>query len=73
MAASALPYRSMKSIDDRLEGAATKPVIVPENIICAAGAPLQGTMRGLVSRLAPLPGNLAIDDQVKGSGQAPGC
>jgi putative transposase len=37
MAASALPYRSMKSIDERLEGAAAKPVIVPETIVCDHG------------------------------------
>ncbi|WP_426989216.1 Mu transposase C-terminal domain-containing protein [Pseudarthrobacter sp. Y6] len=37
MAASALPYRSMRSIDERLEGAAAKPVIVPETIVCDHG------------------------------------
>lgn len=37
MAASALPYRSMKSIDERLAGAAAKPVIVPETIVCDHG------------------------------------
>jgi putative transposase len=37
MAASALPYRSMRTIDQRLEGAAAKPVIVPENIVCDHG------------------------------------
>jgi putative transposase len=37
MAASALPYRSMKSIDDRLAGAVAKPVIVPETIVCDHG------------------------------------
>lgn len=37
MAASALPYRSMKSIDERLTGAAAKPVIVPETIVCDHG------------------------------------
>ncbi|AIY00234.1 hypothetical protein ART_0635 [Arthrobacter sp. PAMC 25486] len=37
MAASAMPYRSMKSIDERLAGAAAKPVIVPETIVCDHG------------------------------------
>ncbi|WP_082506821.1 Mu transposase C-terminal domain-containing protein [Arthrobacter sp. Leaf337] len=37
MAASALPYRSMKSIDERLAGSAAKPVIVPETIVCDHG------------------------------------
>lgn len=37
MAASALPYRFMKSIDERLAGAAAKPVIVPETIVCDHG------------------------------------
>lgn len=37
MAASALPYRSMKSIDEHLAGAAAKPVIVPETIVCDHG------------------------------------
>ncbi|GAA1879766.1 DDE-type integrase/transposase/recombinase [Paeniglutamicibacter psychrophenolicus] len=37
MAASALPYRSMRSIDERLEGAADKPVITPETIVCDHG------------------------------------
>lgn len=33
MAYSALPYQAMRSVDDRLEGAAAKPVIVPETIV----------------------------------------
>jgi hypothetical protein len=37
MSASALPYRSMRSVDERLEGAAAKPVIVPETIVCDHG------------------------------------
>lgn len=37
MAASAFPYRSMRSVDDRLEGAAAKPVILPETIVCDHG------------------------------------
>ncbi|MGO4584263.1 Mu transposase C-terminal domain-containing protein [Arthrobacter sp. 2RAF6] len=37
MAASALPYRSMRSVDERLEGAAAKPVIMPETIVCDHG------------------------------------
>lgn len=37
MAASALPFRSMKTIDERLAGAAAKPVIVPETIVCDHG------------------------------------
>lgn len=37
MAASALPYRSMKSIDERLAAAAAKPVIMPETIVCDHG------------------------------------
>lgn len=47
MAASALPYRSMKSIDERLTGAAAKPVIVPETIVCDHGkAYLSNTFKG---------------------------
>lgn len=47
MAASALPYRSMKSIDERLEGAAAKPVIVPETIVCDHGkAYISNTFKG---------------------------
>jgi hypothetical protein len=47
MAASALPYRSMKSIDERLAGAAAKPVIVPETIVCDHGkAYLSNTFKG---------------------------
>lgn len=37
MAASALPYHSMRNIDERLEGAADKPVITPETIVCDHG------------------------------------
>jgi putative transposase len=37
MAASALPYRAMRSIDERLENAAAKPVIMPETIVCDHG------------------------------------
>ena len=37
MAASALPCRSMNSIDERLAGAAAKPIIVPETIVCDHG------------------------------------
>lgn len=37
MAYSALPYRVMRSIDDRLDNAAARPVIVPENIVCDQG------------------------------------
>ena len=37
MAASALPFRSMLSIDARLAGAANKPVIMPETIVCDHG------------------------------------
>lgn len=33
MAYSALPYQAMRSIDERLENAAAKPVIVPETIV----------------------------------------
>ncbi|EFV13818.1 Mu transposase C-terminal domain-containing protein [Segniliparus rugosus] len=38
MARSALPYQSMRSADERLENAAAKPVIVPENIVCDNGS-----------------------------------
>ena len=37
MAASALPYRTLKTIDERLAGAAAKPVITPETIVCDHG------------------------------------
>jgi putative transposase len=54
MAASALPYRSMKSIDERLEGAAAKPVIVPETIVCDHGkAYLSNTFKSACSSPPP--------------------
>ncbi|MBV8294273.1 MAG: DDE-type integrase/transposase/recombinase, partial [Mycobacterium sp.] len=34
MAYSALPFQLMRSVDNRLENAAARPVIVPENIVC---------------------------------------
>ncbi len=37
MAASALPYRAMRSIDARLQNAAAKPIIMPETIVCDHG------------------------------------
>lgn len=37
MAYSALPYRTLRSVDDRLDNAAGRPVIVPENIVCDNG------------------------------------
>jgi len=37
MAASALPYQAMRSVDERLENAAAKPVIMPETIVCDHG------------------------------------
>lgn len=33
MAASSLPYQTMRSIDDRLDNAAARPIITPENIV----------------------------------------
>lgn len=46
MAYSALPYQAMRSIDDRLEHAAAKPVIVPETIVFDHGkAYLSDTFR----------------------------
>lgn len=46
MAYSALPYQAMRSIDDRLEQAAAKPVIVPETIVFDHGkAYLSDTFR----------------------------
>lgn len=46
MAYSALPYQAMRSIDERLENAATKPVIVPETIVFDHGkAYLSDTFR----------------------------
>lgn len=46
MAYSALPYQAMRSIDDRLESAAAKPVIVPETIVFDHGkAYLSDTFR----------------------------
>ena len=38
MAYSALPYRVMRSIDTRLEGAAARPVIMPETIVYDHGS-----------------------------------
>jgi putative transposase len=37
MAYSALPFHVMRSVDERLENAAARPVIVPENIVCDHG------------------------------------
>ncbi len=37
MAASALPFQAMRSVDERLENAAAKPVIMPETIVCDHG------------------------------------
>lgn len=34
MAHSALPFQLMRSVDTRLDNAAARPVIVPENIVC---------------------------------------
>ncbi len=46
MAYSALPYQAMRSIDERLEHAAAKPVIVPETIVFDHGkAYLSDTFR----------------------------
>ena len=46
MAYSALPYQAMRSVDDRLENAAAKPVIVPETIVVDHGkAYLSDTFR----------------------------
>jgi hypothetical protein len=43
---SVLPYRSLTAIDERLEHAAARPVIVPETIVCDHGkAYLSGTFR----------------------------
>lgn len=38
MAASALPYRRMLTLDQRLENAAAKPVIIPDTIVFDQGA-----------------------------------
>jgi transposase InsO family protein len=38
MAHSALPYQIMRSVDDRLENAAARPTMVPENIVYDSGA-----------------------------------
>lgn len=38
MANSALPYQIMRSVDDRLEHAAARPTMVPENIVYDSGA-----------------------------------
>ena len=38
MAYSALPYRLMRQVDDRLENAAARPVIVPETIVYDHGS-----------------------------------
>ncbi|KPN44999.1 integrase [Mycobacterium intracellulare subsp. chimaera] len=38
MAASTLPYQIMRSIDERLENAAARPIITPENIVYDNGA-----------------------------------
>jgi hypothetical protein len=37
VAASALPYQAMRSIDPRLQNAAAKPIIMPETIVCDHG------------------------------------
>lgn len=38
MAASTLPYQIMRSVDERLENAAARPIIIPENIVYDHGA-----------------------------------
>ena len=38
MANSVLPYQVMRSVDDRLENAAARPVIAPENVVYDSGA-----------------------------------
>jgi putative transposase len=44
MAYSALPFHVLRSVDERLENAAARPVIVPENIVCDNGkAYMSGT------------------------------
>lgn len=37
MAYSALPFHVLRSVDERLDNAAARPVIVPENIVCDNG------------------------------------
>jgi hypothetical protein len=36
---SVLPHHSLTAIDERLEHAAARPVIVPETIVCGHGKP----------------------------------
>jgi putative transposase len=55
---SVLPYRSLTSIDARLEHAAARPVIVPETIVCDHGkaylsAAFRSACRSLGISLAP--------------------
>jgi putative transposase len=37
MAFSALPFHILRSVDERLDNAAARPIIVPENIVCDNG------------------------------------
>ena len=55
---SVLPYRSLTAIDERLEHAAARPVIVPETIVCDHGkaylsATFRAACRSLGISLAP--------------------
>src|SRR5215470_14372423 len=55
---SVLPYQSLTGIDERLEHAAARPVIVPETIVCDHGkaylsAAFRAACRSLVISLAP--------------------
>ena len=55
---SVLPHRSLTSIDERLEAAAARPVIVPETIVCDHGkaylsATFRAACRSLGISLAP--------------------
>ncbi|ULE32287.1 Mu transposase C-terminal domain-containing protein [Mycobacterium sp. IDR2000157661] len=38
MSNSVLPYHAMRSVDDRLDHAAARPIIIPENIVYDSGA-----------------------------------
>ncbi len=54
MAASALPFRRMLSIDERLEHAAARPVIIPQVIVVDHG---KGVRLGVVQGVLRVPGH----------------
>jgi hypothetical protein len=62
MSRSVLPHRRLTDLDERLEHAAARPVIVPETIVCDyADPPIMPTgTSGLVDRKASMSNRVGI-------------